>query len=85
MKQETLKLNDYYQTSDLALATTLSLYYPLEATDKDPNSFSVSFIFKREEGLDELVATYWRKGLKIEPQSYFYQLKSIKTRIHGQQ
>lgn len=82
-KEELLKQNYFYKTSDFALAAVISLYYPIEAIDrKNPNK--VQFFFKREEGLDELIEKYWRRELRIEPQAYFNQLRIIKARLYGE-
>jgi hypothetical protein len=78
-----LKINDYYSTSDLALATALSLWFPVEAIDKT-NPHKAIFLFKRNEELDQLIETYWRRELKVEPQAYFAQLKAIKARLYGE-
>ena len=79
-----LSQNDFYSTSDLALATVLSLYYPIEAIDKsDPKR--ASFYFKRDENLDNLLEQYWRKELKIEPQSFFQQLRIVKARLYNEE
>lgn len=81
MTQENLKLNDYYSTSDLALATTLSLFYPIEAIDRqDPHK--AQFLFKRNEELNQLIEAYWRGELKVNPATYFNQLKIIKARLY---
>ena len=72
---------DYYSSSDLGLATVVSLHYPIDSIDKsDPHK--AVFIFKREEGLDNLVAGYWARRLQIEPQALLSQLKAIKTRLY---
>jgi hypothetical protein len=77
-----LKENDFYRTSDLALATTISLFYPIEAIDKQ-NPRKAYFVFKREEGLDELIEKYWKGELRIEPKTFFNQLRVIKARLYG--
>ena len=76
-------LNDFFQTSDLALATVISLSYPLEVIDKT-NPQKAEFLFKRDNQLDQLIESYWRKELKIEPQTFFNQLKFIKSRLYSQ-
>jgi hypothetical protein len=83
MNQENLKLKDFYATSDLALATAISLWLPLEAIDKT-NPTKAVFLFKRDENLDQLIEAYWRRELKVEPQAYFAQLKAIKARLYGE-
>ena len=80
---QNLKLDDYYQTSDLALATAISLWYPVEAIDKtDPHK--AIFLFKRDQSLDQLIESYWRGELKVSPAVYFNQLKAIKARLYGE-
>jgi hypothetical protein len=76
-----LNENDFFRTADLALATTLSLFCPLEAIDRE-NSRKAQFIFKRDVGLDELVQGYWRRELKVEPQAYFDAMRMIKGRLY---
>lgn len=70
-----------YQTSDIGLATAISLYFPVDSFDKS-NPQKVIFNFKRHAGLDNLIQNYWSKKLLIEPQTLFSQLKSIKTRLY---
>lgn len=81
--QESLKVNDYYSTPDLALATVISLSYPIEVIDKQ-NPHKALFLFKREQGLERLIEAYWRKELTIEPQAFFGQLKNLKARLYGE-
>lgn len=78
-----VNLDNYYSTSDLALATTISLWFPLEVVDKTNPSRAI-FLFKKEVGLGEMVEAFWRKELKIEPQAFFSQLKFIKSRLYGE-
>lgn len=81
MANEYLSVNDYYSTPDLALATVISLHFPVEVIDKT-NSNKALFLFKREDGLNSLIEAYWRKELQIEPQAFFAQLKTIKSRLY---
>ncbi len=83
MNHDTEPVNNYYTTSDLALATAISLCFPIDVIDKQ-NPRKVSFLFKREEKLDELIEAYWKRELKIEPQQYFNQLKAIKARLYSE-
>jgi len=84
MTTEILKKKDFYRTADLALATAISLFYPIEAIDRQ-NPRKAQFLFKREGGLDELIESYWRGELKVEPQAYFNQLRIIKARLYGEE
>lgn len=83
MTQENLKLKDIYSSSDLSLVTTISLWYPIEAIDRQ-NPSKALFLFKRDENLDKLLELYWKRELKVEPQAYFAQLKAIKARLYGE-
>lgn len=81
MIQENLKLSDYYSTTDLALTTAISLFFPLEAIDRQ-NPHKAQFLFKRNEQLDQLIETYWKGELRVNPATYFQQLKIIKARLY---
>lgn len=74
-------LNDYYFTHDLALASAISLFYPLETIDRT-NPHKALFIFKKSKELEEFVETYWRGEITVNPSSYFQQIKLIKTRLY---
>ncbi len=82
MTKQRLSTNDYYSTFDLALATAISLWYPLEALDRTQNLHKAQFLFKRDEQLAKLIETYWRGELKVNPQEYFGALKNIKSRLY---
>lgn len=75
--------NDYYSTSDLPLAATISLWFPLDLVDKG-NPSRALFLFKRETDLDKLIERFWRGEVLVEPKTYFAQLKNIKSRIYGE-
>lgn len=84
MSTENQYEQNLYGSADLGLAAAIYLSYPLEAIDKQ-NPRKATFYFKRDAGLDELVASYWRKEITVEPQSYFNALRVIKTRLYGEQ
>lgn len=83
MNQENLTLSDYYSTPDLALATAISIWYPIDSIDRI-NPTKALFLFKRDENLNQLIENYWKRELRIEPQAYFSQLKIIKSRLYGE-
>ncbi len=81
MKTEALKTSELYSTTDLTTAVTLSLFFPIEAIDKtNPNK--AYFLFKRIGDFDVLLEAFWRRQLKIEPQTFAAQMKAIKTRLY---
>ncbi len=72
-----------YQTTDLSIATTLSLFYPIVEIGTK-NAKRVEFTFAHTKELDSLINQYWQGKLKVEPASYFNQLKILKGRIYNQ-
>lgn len=83
MSQKNLNLKDFYQSSNLSLVCVIALWHPIEAIDRT-NPRKATFLFKRDEKLDELLKSYWRCELRVEPQAYFNQLKAIKARLYGE-
>ena len=84
MTMTILKEGNFYQTSDLALATMISLFYPIEAVDRT-NPRKAQFLFCRDENLDDLIEKYWRGDLNVEPQQFFNQLRIVKARLYGEE
>lgn len=82
IRQMTIKsIDSYYETADLALATALSLWVPIDVIDRsDPKQ--ALFYFVRTSEQENLVELYWRKELLIEPQSFFNQLRNVKARLY---
>jgi hypothetical protein len=74
--------SNYFSTSDLPLAATISLWYPLDSIDANRQD-KVNFLFKRDKGIDELVENYWRRNLRVDPIDIFNALKLLKSRIYG--
>jgi len=85
INQQTDRLhnNDYYSTTDLALATAISLFIPIEAIEKPSNSYKAQFLFSKSKKLDQLVEAVWKNELKVSPLAYFSQLKNIKARLYA--
>lgn len=81
MNQQRLN-TEFYSTSDLSLATTLSLWCPIEDIDRS-NPRKALFIFQNTEELQKLVDEYYRNEIKISPQVYFNQLRVIKARLYA--
>ncbi|MEK7095640.1 MAG: DUF5659 domain-containing protein [Patescibacteria group bacterium] len=78
-----MNINDeYYETSDLSLATTLSLFKRIEKFD-NTNPMRVIFCFKKSPELMTMVSSYWSGEIKVDPLSYFNQMKAFKTRIYS--
>ena len=83
MKITKEKLDEnFYSTSDLALAATLNLYYPIKEFNKK-NPKRVYFIFKKDKDFDLLMEHYCKGELKVDPQKYFNSLKTLKNMIYS--
>ena len=75
-----MEIHEYYSTSDLNLATVISLSYPLNSIERLSDK-KVAFVFKQEEGLDQLVEAFWRRETKVEPNQYSEHRKMLIARM----
>jgi hypothetical protein len=74
--------NFFFRTSDLALATAISVLGVAIEAMQQTDSERMNFIFAKSDTLTDIVNRFWRGELLVEPQSYFNQLKVLKTRIY---
>jgi hypothetical protein len=81
--QDRLTLKKTFSTSDLALATAISIWLPLKEVDRSQDLHRAFFIFDRTEKLNDIVDKYWKKELLVEPRQYFDQLKALKGRLYS--
>jgi hypothetical protein len=72
---------DNYSTSDLALATTLSLFYPIEDIDRT-NPRRALFVFQKSPALEKTIEEFYHNEIKVSPQLFFGQLRVIKARLY---
>ena len=73
----------YLQTSDLGLATALCCRdYELVSLDKS-DSRKVSFIFKKDIGIEGIIEAYWANQLETKARAYFDNLRTLKNRIYS--
>ena len=80
MKMNT-EQQEYFSTSDLALAAVLSLWFAVEGVDRQ-NPRRSQFLFAQNEKVQEAVRAYWHGELKVEPQQFFNQIRVLKTRLY---
>lgn len=79
----TLKENDYFESSDISLITALCCYgYRIEAIKRPVHGDRATFVVPRERGLDKLTQGFWAHELLVDPLLYFNYLKEIKTRLY---
>lgn len=76
-----MNMNKYFETSDLALATFLSLSYSIEYIDRN-NPQKVVFSFRDDGQIQAIVERFWKREFSIEPIAYFDQLRLLKSRIY---
>jgi len=75
-------LNNNFETTDLGLASAcVSTGYPISHLDKS-NPNRVTFVFKRDPGLDDVIQQYWANQLQVSALLYFQTMRAIKTRIY---
>jgi len=74
--------NFFFKTSDLALATALSVLGIAIEAMQETDGERMNFIFTKSDKLTDIVNRFWRGELLVEPQAYFNQLKVLKTRIY---
>ena len=77
-----MTMKNYYETSDLALASVIALFFPLDAIDR-ANPQKAHFMFERSKELEKLIEGYWKRELQIEPQVYFQSIKTLKGRLYS--
>lgn len=73
--------SDLYITSDLSLASLLSLSYVLDHIDQT-NPRRAVFVFRRDDGIDQLVEAFWSDQAQVSPRMYFAQIKYLKSRLY---
>lgn len=77
-------ITNYFESSDLGLAAALvSAGYSIDHLNRNDTS-KVKFIFARDEGMDEIIQSYWNNELKLALLTYFNNLKMLKNRIYSE-
>lgn len=77
------KNKSFYETQSLLLgATLISLGIPLDSVIKTSEGKS-TFIFPRQDNLDQILAAFWNKTLQIEPNLLWESIRFLKSRIYG--
>lgn len=76
--------SNVFSTYDLALASALVSYgFTISGIEKTQYGGRSSFIFDRNEKLDQVIQAYWSDQLQVNPKAYFDVLKHIKTRLYS--
>lgn len=74
----------FFSTSDLGLATIISLSYPLDCIERLSDR-KVAFVFKQESGLDQLVESFWQRKTRVEPLQFLDQRKILLARLGNEE
>jgi len=83
LNQETSEQDNMRRVTDLAIATTIALSHPIEAIIRD-NPRKASFVFRGGAEIDDIIKRYWKGEIRVEPQNYFNELRSIKARLYSE-
>ena len=72
-----------YETSDLCIAATLVCYgYRISriepSVDGSPRKV---FVIDADKKLAKVIEKYWTKKLKVEPTTFFYAVRNIKSMV----
>lgn len=74
----------YFYSFDLGLATALiTAGFSLVSLDRQ-NLRKVQFVFRRAEGLDEVINAYWEDTLEGKLRTYFDTQKMLKNRLYSE-
>lgn len=71
-----------YKTNSLALASAISLFFPVIEIEKDELENNCAFCFEDTPQLRELISNYWNKKLLVDASEHFDQIKTLKARIY---
>ena len=73
---------DNYQTQSLLVAATLLCFgIPLGSTTRELNGKS-TFSFARTANLNELLESFWKRVLSVEPNVFWESIKFVKNLVH---
>lgn len=74
--------HNYYETSDLGLATALVAvgHHLIDINRLNPRR--AVFIFDKTSEVDDAVNKYWHDELVVSAQHYFETIKRVKSRLY---
>ena len=70
-----------YKTTDMQLATVLSLNFPIKELLNSKNRGT--FVFEDSTELRDMITGFYDKQLSVEPKTLLDNLKSIKDRLYA--
>ena len=72
---------NHYTTTDMALAATL-MTLSIEIVSIERDWTKATFHFKNTERLKELLRNYFNNKIMVNPITFFWNIKWLKTRIY---
>jgi len=76
--------DNFFYSFDLGLATALiTAGFSLVSLDRQ-NLRKAQFVFRRGDGMDEVVDAYWADNLEVKARRYFDTLKMLKNRLYSE-
>jgi hypothetical protein len=74
-----------FTTYDLGVSTALLCAgFELLSVDKNSNSRKALFIFKRDDGIDDVTDCYFSDRLVVKARSFFDHLKALKNKLYSE-
>lgn len=78
-----MNTEEFYSVSDFPLAVSLAVWLPIESIDKK-NPRRACFLFRQNEELNQLVESYHKRKLRIEPQEFFLRSRELKSLLYSE-
>ena len=74
-----------FTTYDLGVSTALLCAgFELLSVDKGANPRKALFIFKKEEGIEDVTDRYFSDRLDVKARSFFDHLKALKNKLYSE-
>lgn len=73
---------NFYRVSDFPLAVSLAIRLPVEGIERS-DTHRAYFLFQRSDELEQLVDTYRKRQLRIEPQEFFLRSRELKALLYS--
>jgi hypothetical protein len=85
MDIEERKIQKLFETSSFPLASYLIyLGFNLWGIKNDKRKRKKIFVFERNDNLEQVLETYWRKLARVEPESFWLAEKILKSRLYDE-
>lgn len=75
---------NFFRSFDLGLSAALiSVGFSLVSLDRE-DFRKVQFVFRRGDGMDDVIDAYWANRLEVKARTYFDTLKMLKNRLYSE-